>query len=162
QYLVSASAVLPAAFDGERFDFYGRKLNGQPQQRDRWKRAVGAVNDGLGEAIGQLYVQQYFPPYEKQKMIVLCESNLYVYAGSMKERAWMCAENKKVAFEKLGAFRPKIGYPDKWRDYSNLQVRTGDAFGNAVRASVFEWQRQLDRLGRPTDRGEWRMTPQTV
>jgi len=162
QYLASCADVLPAAFDAERFNFYGRILNGQPQQRDRWKRAVAAINEGIGEAIGQLYVQQYFPPTAKQKMLALVENMRTAYSMRIQNLSWMSADTKTVALEKLAAFRPKIGYPDKWRDYTALQVRARDAFGNATRADVFEWHRQLDRLGKPTDRDEWRMNPQTV
>ena len=162
QYLAANADVLPAAFDAERFDFYGHTLNGQPQQRDRWKRAVSALNAGLGEVTGQLYVQQHFPPQAKQKVLALVENLRAAYAARIQQLPWMSADTKKVALEKLAAFRPKIGYPDKWRDYSALQIRAGDAFGNATRAAVFEWQRQVDRLGKPTDRDEWGMTPQTV
>jgi putative endopeptidase len=162
QYLSATADVLPAAFDAERFAFYGHILNGQPQQRERWKRAVAATNAGLGEVIGQLYVQQYFPPEAKQKVLALVENLRTAYATRIQQLPWMTADTKKVALEKLAAFRPKIGYPDKWRDYSALQVRAADAFGNAMRAGVFEWQRQLDRLGKPTDRDEWHMTPQTI
>jgi putative endopeptidase len=162
QYLSSHANVLPTAFDAERFDFYGHTLNGQPQQRERWKRAVTAVNEGLGEVVGQLYVKQYFPPYAKQKMQALVENMRAAYATRIQQLPWMSAETKKVALEKLAAFRPKIGYTDEWRDYSALQIRAGDAFGNGTRADVFEWQRQLDRLGKPTDRDEWHMTPQTI
>jgi putative endopeptidase len=116
----------------------------------------------LGEVIGQLYVQQYFPPQAKQKVLALVENLRAAYATRIQQLPWMSADTKKVALEKLAAFRPKIGYPDKWRDYSALQVRAADAFGNAMRAGVFEWQRQLDRLGKPTDRDEWHMTPQTI
>jgi putative endopeptidase len=162
QYLSATADVLPAAFDAERFDFYGHNLNGQPQQRERWKRAVAALNAGLGEVTGQLYVQQYFPPQAKQKVLALVENLRAAYSTRIQQLPWMSADTKKVALEKLAAFRPKIGYPDKWRDYSALQVRAGDAFGNAMRAGVFEWLRQLDRLGKPTDRDEWHMTPQTI
>jgi len=162
QYLSARSDVLPAAFDTERFDFYGHTLNGQPQQRERWKRAVAALNGGLGEVTGQLYVQQYFPPQAKQKVLALVENLRTAYATRIQQLPWMSADTKKVALEKLAAFRPKIGYPDKWRDYSALQVRAADAFGNATRAEMFEWQRMLDRLGKPTDRDEWHMTPQTI
>ena len=162
QYLSSKADVLPAAFDAERFDFYGHTLNGQPQQRERWKRAVAALNHALGEALGQLYVQQYFPPSAKQKMLALVENMRAAYSIRIQQLPWMSADTKRVALEKLAAFRTKIGYPDRWRDYSALQVRAGDAFGNAVQADVFEWQRQLARLAKPTDRDEWHMTPQTV
>ena len=162
QYLSANADVLPAAFDAERFDFYGRTLSGQPQQRERWKRAVAALNSGLGEVTGQLYVQKYFPPEAKQKVLALVENMRTAYSARIQQLSWMSAQTKKVALEKLAAFRPKIGYPDKWRDYSGLQVMPGDAFGNKSRADVFEWQRELERLGKPTDRDEWHMTPQTV
>jgi predicted metalloendopeptidase len=162
QYLAANADVLPAAFDAERFDFYGHILNGQPQQRERWKRAVAALNGGLGEVTGQLYVQKYFPPEAKQKVVALVENLRLAYSARIQQLPWMSADTKKVALEKLAAFRPKIGYPDKWRDYSALQVVAGDAFGNKSRADVFEWHRQLERLGKPTDRGEWHMTPQTI
>jgi putative endopeptidase len=162
QYLVGKAPVLPAAFDAERFDFYGHILNGQPQQPEHWKRAVTALNENLGEALGRFYVEQFFPPYAKQKMLQLVENMRAAYASRIEKLPWMSDVTKKAALEKLAAFRPKIGYPDKWRDYSALEIRAGDAFGNATRAKVFEWQRQVNRLGQPTDRDEWRMTPQTV
>jgi putative endopeptidase len=162
QYLSANADVLPAAFDAERFDFYGHILNGQPEQRERWKRAVAALNGGLGEVTGQLYVQKYFPPEAKQKVVALVENLRTAYSTRIQQLPWMSADTKKVAMEKLAAFRPKIGYPDKWRDYSALQVMPGDAFGNKSRAEVFEWNRQLERLDKPTDRDEWHMTPQTI
>jgi putative endopeptidase len=162
QYLASHADVLPKAFDDERFDFYGHVLNGQPQQRERWKRAVAAVNGGLGEAVGQLYVERYFPPAARRKMLDLVDHIRKAYSIRIQQLAWMSAGTKTVALEKLAAFRPKIGYPDKWRDYAGLDVGEGDAFGNSTRADVFEWRRQVARLGQPTDRDEWRMTPQTV
>ncbi len=161
-YLDSFAAVLPKAFDEEAFDFFGRKLNGQQQQRERWKRAVSAVNGQLGEAVGQLYVKEYFPPTAKAQALDLVENLRKAYAKHFQNVSWMTAATKKVADEKLGTFRPKIAYPDKWRDYSSLQVRATDAFGNRVRAEVFEWQRELTRIDRPTDRDEWEMTPQTI
>jgi putative endopeptidase len=161
-YLVGVANVLPKAFDEEVFDFYGRTLNGQQQQRDRWKRAVAAVDQSLGEAAGQLYVQRYFPPESKRKMLELVENLRASYKEHIQKLPWMTAATKKLALEKLAAFHPKIGYPNKWRDYSALEIVKGDAFGNSVRAAVFEWNRQTKRMGRPTDRGEWGMTPQTI
>jgi len=160
--LEGAADVLPKAFDDERFDFYGRTLNGQPQQRERWKRGVDAVDSGLGEMLGQLYVARYFPPESKEKMLALVENLRAAYGERVKELPWMSEPTKKVAAEKLATFRPKIGYPDKWRDYTALEIRPGDAFGNSLRATVFDWQRDVLRLGKPTDRDEWGMTPQTV
>jgi putative endopeptidase len=162
-HLLEHSAdTLPKAFDDERFGFYGRTLNGQPQQRERWKRAVDALDEGLGEATGQLYVAKYFPPESKAKMLALVENLRAAYAERVKHLPWMTEPTKKAAMEKLATFRPKIGYPDKWRDYSALEIRSGDAFGNSVRAAVFDWQRDVNRLNQPTDRDEWGMTPQTV
>jgi predicted metalloendopeptidase len=161
-YLDSFAAVLPKQFDAESFDFFGRKLNGQQEQRDRWKRAVAAVNDEMGEAVGQLYVKEYFPPAAKAQALELVDNLRKAYAAHFATVPWMSAATRKVALEKLAAFRPKIGYPDKWRDYSALEVRKDDALGNEIRATLFEWQRQLKRIDQPTDRGEWHMTPQTV
>lgn len=161
-YLDSHAAVLPQAFDDEQFDFYGRTLNGVTQKRDRWKRGVRTLNGALGEVLGQLYVKQYFPEESKRQMVELVENLRRAYAQRIEALPWMSAETKKVAKQKLATFRPKIGYPDKWKDYSNLQIRAGDAFGNAVRARVFSWQFDVNRLGQPTDKDEWFMTPQTV
>jgi putative endopeptidase len=162
QFLTSEASLLPKAFDAENFAFYGRILEGQPQQRERWKRAVQATNHALGEAVGKLYVEKKFPPASKQAMETLVENLRKGYAQHIANVSWMTAETKKVALEKLAAFRPKIGYPNKWRDYSKLEVKAGDAFGNQQRAQVFGWQRQVDRLNKPTDRDEWGMTPQTI
>jgi putative endopeptidase len=161
-YLRGTAQVLPQPIDAEVFDFFGRVLNGQPEQRPRWKRAVDAVNGTLGEAVGQVYVQRHFPPDSKRQMLELVENVRKAYAQRIRALPWMTDETKQVALEKLAAFRPKIGYPDKWRDYSKLEVRADDAFGNLQRAAVFEWQHDLERLGGPTDRDEWFMTPQTV
>jgi predicted metalloendopeptidase len=161
-YLAANADVLPKAFDDEVFDFYGHTLHGQPEQRPRWKRAVAAVDDGLGEAVGQLYTERYFPPASKQQVLELVENLRASYRERISHLPWMSAETRKVALEKLAAFHPKIGYPDKWRDYSALDVKADDAFGNSARAAAFEWQREVKRLGGPTDRAEWGMTPQTI
>ena len=156
------SPILPKTFDDEVFAFYGTTLSGQPQQRERWKRAVQAVNGALGEAIGSIYVQRHFPPASKQQMSDLVENLRRAYGERIDSSTWMSAETKVVAREKLATFRPKIGYPDRWRDYSALEVRPNDAFGNAKRQAAFDWNHDLERLGRPTDKDEWFMTPQTV
>ena len=161
-YLAGNADVLPKAFDDETFDFYGRTLHGRQQQQARWKRSVAAVDAGLGEAAGELYVQRYFPPSSKAQMLELVENLRASYRAHIEKLPWMSADTKKVALEKLAAFRPKIGYPDKWRDYSALEVKPDEAFGNIARAAAFDWQRQVQRLGGPTDRGEWGMTPQTI
>jgi putative endopeptidase len=161
-YLVSLAPVLPQALDQEVFDFYGRTLKGQQQQRPRTKRAVMALDDDLGEAVGALYVERFFPASSKEQLRALVENLRASYAQRIEQLAWMTPSTKKVALEKLAAFHPKLGYPDKWRDYAALSIVKGDAFGNNVRASVFEWQRQVVRLNDPTDRAEWGMTPQTI
>ncbi len=161
-YLVSVAALLPHAFDDEAFDFYRRTLKGQQQQRPRDKRAAYALDNDLGEAVGELYVARYFPASSKQQVSELVENLRATYAQRISALTWMSAATKKVALEKLAAFHPKLGYPDKWRDYSQLSIVKGDAFGNAVRARVFDWDRQVRRLNEPTDRGEWGMTPQTI
>lgn len=162
QYLTGTASVLPQAIDAENFAFYGRILNGQPEQRARWKRAVSAVNNALGEAVGELYVAQHFPPESKAAMEGLVGKVRQAYAEHIAAEPWMTPATRKVALEKLSAFRPKIGYPVRWRDYSKLEVRSDDAFGNRVRANAFEWHRQLARLDQPTDRDEWGMLPQEV
>ena len=161
-YLRSKASVLPQAVDDEVFAFFGKQLNGQPEQRPRWKRGVDAVNDALGEAVGEVYVQRHFSPEAKAQMAALVENLRKAYAQRIRALPWMTDETKKVALEKLAAFRPKIGYPDRWRDYSALEVSASDAFGNDLRAELFEVQRSLARLDKPTDRDEWAMTPQTV
>ena len=161
-YLAGNADVLPKALDDEVFDFYRRTLHGQEQPQARWKRSVSAVDGALGEAAGELYVQRYFPAASKQQMLELVENLRAAYRQHIEKLPWMTAATKKVALQKLAAFHPKIGYPDKWRDYSALEVKPGDAFGNVARAESFEWQRQLKQLGGPTDRGEWGMTPQTI
>ncbi len=160
--LTNNAQVLPRAIDDATFDFFGKTLNGQPQQRERWKRGVQAVNGALGEAIGQVYVQRHFPPEAKAQMLELVENVRRAYGERIDQLSWMSPETKVVAREKLAAFRPKIGYPDRWKDYSGLEVRTGDAFGNAKRQSLFDWAIEVERLSRPTDKDEWFMTPQTV
>lgn len=153
---------LPRNMDDANFDFYGRTLNGQPQQRERWKRAVQAVNTSLGEAVGQIYVQRHFPANAKVQMQQLVENMRHAYGQRIDRLSWMSPEAKVVAREKLSTFRPKIGYPDRWKDYSTLEVRSGDAYGNAKRYMQWEHDFDIGRLSRPSDRDEWFMTPQTV
>jgi putative endopeptidase len=161
-YLDQMSSVLPKAFDDEAFNFYGRKLNGQQEQRDRWRRGVAAVNDALGEAIGKIYVEHYFSSAAKTQASELVENVRAAYGTRIQDASWLTEQTKKSALAKLTALRSKIGYPDRWRDYSSLEVRKGDAFGNQVRARIFEWQRQVQRIDGRTDREEWPVTPQTV
>lgn len=162
-HLVRASAdALPKRFEEEAFAFYGRTLNGVPQQEERWKRVQAATDRALGEALGQIYVERAFSPKSKERMKVLVEN----LRASLKERIaalpWMGEETKKAAQKKLAAFGVKIGYPDTWRDYSALEVSRGSYFENVVAANAFEAKRNLGKLGRPIDRTEWGMTPPTV
>ncbi len=161
-YVLGHASILPKAFDEERFAFFGRTLNGQPQQRERWKRAVQTLDRALGEVVGQIYVQRHFPAESKAQVLALVENLRAAYAKRIEQLPWMSPETKKVAQEKLATFKPKIGYPDKWRDYSGLEIRAGDAFGNLTRASMFQWQFEVSRLAKPTDRDEWLLTPQTI
>jgi putative endopeptidase len=161
-FLVGNADVLPKAFDDEVFAFYGRELHGQQEQKARWKRAVAAVDGEIGEAAGQLYVKRYFPPSSKAKMLQLVANLRAAYHARIEKLVWMTPATRQVALQKLAAFHPKIGYPDKWRDYSALEIRAGDAFGNMARGEAFDWERQVKRLNEPTDRGEWGMTPQTI
>jgi predicted metalloendopeptidase len=161
-YVVSNAAVLPQAVDAEVFDFYGRTLSGQQVQRSRDKRAVRALNADLGEAVGALYVERFFPASSREQVRELVENLRACYAARIQTLPWMTPGTRKVALEKLAAFHPKLGYPDQWRDYAALSIVRGDAFGNSVRAGMFEWQRQVKRLAEPTDRSEWGMTPQTI
>jgi putative endopeptidase len=161
-YLKANAAVLPRTVDDEFFDFYGRTLNGQPEQRARWKRSVEALDRTLGEAVGQVYVSRHFSQDAKAKMVALVENLRKAYGARIDQLPWMTAETKALAREKLATFRVKVGYPDRWRDYARLDIQPGDAFGNSVRAARFQWAYDLERLGRPTDKGEWGMTPQTV
>jgi predicted metalloendopeptidase len=161
-YLSDHASMLPQTFDQENFAFYGTALSGTPQQRERWKRGVQAVSGALGDAIDRLYVEKYFPPESKAKMEALV-ANLRVALGERIEALdWMTPETKKRALEKLAAFIPKIGYPTKWKDYSALDIRRGDALGNAERASLWEWHRELARLDKPVDRDEWQMQVSAV
>ena len=161
-FLRASADVLPSTLDAEIFDFVGRTLNGQPQQRDRWKRAVAKLNGAIGDAVGELYVAKHFQPKAKTEMDRLVENLRKGYASRIQKVEWMTPETKKVALEKLAAFRPKIGYPNKWKNYSSLEIVAGDAFGNARRAEVWHHDDERARLGKPTDRDEWFMPPQMV
>ncbi len=160
--LNSASAQLPKAFDDEHFAFYGTVLQGVPQQEERWKRAVRLADGNMGESLGKLYVAKHFPPAYKAKMEKLVKNLLLTYKQSIDTLDWMSPATKKEAQAKLATFVPKIGYPKKWRDYSGLEIVKGDALGNFRRARVFAAQFELNKLGKPIDRDEWGMTPQTV
>ncbi len=158
----SAAAYLPEAFVEANFDFYGRTLSGTPELRARWKRGVGLVEGGLGEAVGREYVARHFPPRAKEMMDDLVANLLEAYRQSIAALDWMSEQTKQRAFDKLDAFRPKIGYPVKWRDYSSLSIDAGDLLGNIINIAAFETDRQLEKIGAPVDRDEWFMLPQTV
>jgi len=161
-YLTDHAAYLPKRFDDARFAFYGRTLRGQPEQRERWKRAVDQVNESLGEQVGQLYVAKYFPPQSKAKMLDLVSMLRTSLSDRIDALDWMSPDTKSRAHEKLATFTPKIGYPDRWKDYSSLEVRRDDLIGNVRRAALWRWHYQLARLDQPVDRDEWQMTPQQV
>lgn len=158
----SAAEALNTAMDRQNFEFYEKTLYGVPEQKATWKRAVSVVNGTLGEVVGEVYVKKHFTPEAKKRMSELVDNLLRAYEESIKELDWMTPETKKEALNKISKFTPKIGYPDKWRDYSGLKVVKGDHFGNMVRATQFEYQRQIGKLGKKVDRSEWGMTPQTV
>jgi putative endopeptidase len=160
--LRSAAAYLTDEFVEANFDFYGRTLNGTPELRARWKRGVGLVEQSLGEAVGKIYVERHFPPQSKEMMDELVGNLLAAYRESISALDWMGEETKQRAYEKLDTFRPKIGYPEKFRDYSALHVRADDLMGNVAATASFETARQLAKIGSPVDRDEWFMLPQTV
>ena len=157
-----AAPYLTDDFVETNFDFYGRTLNGTPQLRERWKRGVALVEGALGEAVGKEYAARHFPPEAKAKMDELVANLLAAYRVSISQLDWMTEETKQRAYDKLDKFTPKIGYPNKWRDYSTLTISKDDLVGNVAAASVFETDRQLDKIGSPVDREEWFMLPQTV
>lgn len=156
------SGVLPKSFVEEHFAFYGKVLSGTPELRARWKRAVDATNDSLGDAVGKLYVRRYFPPEEKARAQAMVRNLLAAFSKRIDRLGWMAAATKAQAKAKLAVLKIGVGYPDKWINYSELRVVRGDAFGNAERAELFELRRSLRKLGCPVDRDEWVMTPQTV
>ena len=160
--LRSAAPYLTDDFVETNFDFYGRTLNGTPELRARWKRGVALVEGALGEAVGKEYVARHFPPSSKALMDDLVANLLAAYRESISKLDWMTEETKQRAYEKLDTFRPKIGYPEKFRDYSALQITPDDLLGNVASASAFETDRQLAKIGSPVDRDEWFMLPQTV
>jgi putative endopeptidase len=158
----SAASLLSENFVNERFAFYGTKLTGAPVNRARWKRAVSLVEGSLGELIGQIYVEKHFPMAAKKTMEELVSYLIEAYRQSIHNLDWMSAETKKKALVKLDKFTPKIGFPDKWRDYSALVIKRDDLVGNVRRANALEHERESAKIGAPLDRDEWFMTPQTV
>lgn len=162
QILRSRAPYLSRSFVDERFYFYGTKLTGQPENRPRWKRGVGLVEGGLGEAIGQIYVERHFRPAAKKRMDELVGYLIKAYEQSIKQLDWMTETTKKRALEKLKKFTPKVGYPTKWKDYSKIVIDRADLLGNVRRINAWEMDREAAKIGRPIDREEWFMTPQTV
>jgi len=156
------SPFLSRDFVEENFDFYGRRLQGTEEIRPRWKRGVSAVEAGMGEAVGELYVERHFPPEAGERMDALVGNLLRAFRGRLQLLEWMSDETKVRALEKLERFETKIGHPEVWRDYSALEIDAEDLVGNAIRWREFERDRQAARLGGAVDRGEWFMTPQTV
>jgi putative endopeptidase len=157
-----ASPLLPKAFAEESFAFYGTTLNGTPQQQERWKRALNAVNSQLGEAVGKVYVERHFDARTKARADEMVANLLAAFGRRIDALDWMSAETKAKAKEKLAGMKVGMGYPSKWRDYSALEIRRDDALGNAQRAGLFEYQRNLAKLGKPVDRDEWYLLPQEV
>src|SRR5882762_663656 len=158
----SEAAALPETFVNEDFDFRGRILTGAKQIQPRWKRCVQATDRNLGEALGQVYVQKYFPPEAKAHALEMVHNLIAALRDDLKTMPWMGSETRAQASAKLEAFAVKIGYPDKWRDYSALKVDRSSYLANVQRSAEFEFQRRLNKIGKPVDRTEWGMTPPTV
>jgi predicted metalloendopeptidase len=158
----SKAAYLSKDFVDERFAFYGTKLTGAPVNRARWKRAVSLVEGSLGEAVGKIYVEKYYPPEAKAKMDQLVSYLIEAYRESIQELPWMSDETKKKALIKLDKFTPKIGYPTKWKDYSSIVIDRNDLVGNVKRVTSWNLDREMKKIGSAIDREEWFMTPQTV
>lgn len=158
----SAASYLSDEFVNADFNFYGKVLSGRQENRPRWKRVIGTVDGCLGEALGQMYVKNYFPAEAKARMEQLVKNLQWALGERIKASTWMTAETQKAALDKLAAFTVKIGYPDKWRDYSNLTIDNDSYYANVVRARRFESAYALSKIGKPVDKSEWLMTPQTV
>jgi putative endopeptidase len=160
--LRGSAPYLHAAAENESFAFFGTTLRGQPSQEPRWQRAAKAIDGGIGEALGQLYVEKHFPPAAKARMDELIGHLKAVFKDRLAKLEWMSQPTRVKALAKFDRFKQKIGHPDKFRDYSSVKIRRDDLLGNVQRAAIFESKRQLARVGRPVDKSEWRMTPQTV
>ncbi len=162
QVIRSSAAYLSSDFVNANFDFYGKTLTGTPELRARWKRGVSFVEGMMGEAVGRTYVSRHFPPAAKLAMDVLVANLIEAYRQSINGLSWMTKETQARALDKLDKFTPKIGFPVKWRDYSTLETSAIDLIGNLRAGSEFEFQRELGKIGKPLDRDEWFMTPQTI
>jgi predicted metalloendopeptidase len=157
-----SAGVLPSSFVREDFAFYGQTLEGTPKLRDRWKRAIARTNGALGDAVGKMYVEHYFPASTKASIQALVGRLIEAFSGQIDSLEWMAPQTKVKAKAKLATLNVQVGYPDRWRDYSALQIVPGDAYGNEHRSRLFEYRWNLAKLGRPIDRSEWVMEPQTV
>jgi endothelin-converting enzyme/putative endopeptidase len=162
QVLSLSPRNMPKLYDDENFDFFGRILEGQPEQEPRWKRCSNAVDGGLGEALGKVYVEQYFAGDSKAQVLQMVHDIEAAMSRDIDQIDWMSPATKVRAKEKLAAVADKIGYPDKWRDYSAVVIKPNDPYGNTLRATDFENDRELNKIGKPVDHGEWGMTPPTV
>jgi putative endopeptidase len=160
--LNAGASLLNEELDQQNFAFYSKTLRGVEQQLPQWKRAVSAVNNNLGEVVGKVYVARHFPPEAKEEMLELVNNLTRAYEISIKELDWMGEETRAEALDKLSKFTPKIGYPDKWKDYSALDIEEDDLVGNIKRSALFTYEINIARQGGPVDRTEWGMTPQTV
>ena len=160
--LNQAADRLTEDLDKQNFEFYAKTLYGTEEQQPLWRRGGNTVNGHLGEIVGKVYVKRHFPPEAKERMLELVGNLIRAYEVSIKDLEWMTEETRVQALDKLSKFKPKIGYPDEWRDYSALNIDAEDLFGNVERANLAEHKRQLDRQGGPVDKNEWGMTPQTV
>ena len=158
----ASPTFLPKAFVDEQFAFYGKTLTGTPKLRDRWKRAVDVTDAALGEAVGKLYVARYFPAAEKARAEEMVRNEVAAFGRRIDRLDWMAPRRSSRRRRSSRALKVGVGYPDKWRDYSALEVVRGDALGNAQRASLFRYRWNLKKLGQPVDRGEWVMNPQLV
>lgn len=157
-----ASYLLPKAFADERFNFYGRTLSGVPQQRERWKRAVGSTSNALGDAVGKLYVKRYFPPEAKAAVQEMVKNIILAFGKRIDNLDWMSPATRAQAKAKLDTLYVGVGYPEHWRDYTGLKIVRDDALGNAERSELFDYRWSLSKLSKPVDKTEWWMTPQTV
>ena len=158
----SAASYLSDDFVNANFDFYGKLLSGREVNRPRWKRVTSTVDGAMGEALGQLYVEKYFPAEAKERMKVLVENLMTALGQRIDMATWMTDVTKKNAHEKLSTILVKIGYPDKWRDYSGLEIKDDSYYANIVRSNIFDMDYMLSKINKPVDRDEWQMTPQTV
>jgi putative endopeptidase len=157
-----SAPFMSSAFVNESFDFYGKTLSGQKENKPRWKRVLNTVDGGLGELLGEMYVNKHFKPEAKTRMLALVKNLQYTYAERIKRLDWMSKETKDKALSKLNAFMLKIGYPDKWIDYSTVKINRNSYYSNLQQIGKFEYKRMINKLGKPVDKTEWGMTPPTV